>query len=189
MAEEKEKKEEAAPASAPAAGGASMLLKVGLGVSILFGIAGFATAGVVMAKKKAADAEAAAVEEVASDAAEGHGEDAATEVSAEDELEEGEQVIGAIFPLDTFVINLNGGKYLRAQVRLEFEGRDVPKRFYPRIVPVRDELLGILSSKRAEDLLTSQGKDNLKKEIKDSINELLRKEDVKNVYFTQFVVQ
>jgi flagellar FliL protein len=187
MAEEKEKKEEAAPA--PAAGGASMLLKVGLGVSILFGIAGFATAGIVMSKQKAAEAEAAAVEEVDADAAESEGEDGASAVSPEDELEEGEQVIGAIFPLDTFVVNLNGGKYLRAQIRLEFEGRDVPKRFYPRIVPVRDELLGILSSKRAEDLQTSQGKDNLKKEIKDSINELLRKEDVKNVYFTQFVVQ
>jgi len=188
MAEDKKKEEAAAIVPAPAAGRASMLMKVALGVSVLFGIAGFVTAGVVMSKKKSADAEAAAVEEIAGDAAQGE-EGAASEVSAEDELDEGEQVIGAIFPLDTFVINLSGGKYLRVQVRLEFEGRDIPKRLYPRVVPVRDELIGILSTKRAEDLQTSQGKENLKKEIKNSINELLRHEDVKNVYFTQFVVQ
>lgn len=129
------------------------------------------------------------VDEVGEDAAQ-HDDHAVPEgVDDEDELEEDEQAIGAIFPLDTFVVNLTGTRYVRTQVQFEFLGRDVPKRFYARIVLIRDGIIDILGKRSPEDLLSEKGKRALKSDIRDFVNELLRKEEVKAVYFTQFVVQ
>lgn len=107
----------------------------------------------------------------------------------EDELDEGEEAIGAIFPLESFVVNLNEGGYLRCQVQLEFATRDVPKRFYLRLVPVRDTLLDLLSSKTRKELLERKGREQLKDEVKERVNEVLRRADVDKVYFSQFLVQ
>ena len=56
---------------------------------------------------------------------------------SEEPLEEGEEALGALYPLETFVVNLKGGRYITTFVaQLEFATRDVPKRFYGRIVPM-----------------------------------------------------
>lgn len=110
-------------------------------------------------------------------------------IADEDELEEDEEALGAIFPLETFVVNLAEKGYLRCQMQLEFETRDVPKRFYVRLVPIRDQIITLLNSKKRSDLLSAKGVDQLKEEVKEVANEVLRRADVRNVYFTQFVVQ
>jgi len=108
----------------------------------------------------------------------------------EDELDEDEEALGALFPLDTFVVNLAGGKnYLRCQVQVEFKERDVPKRFYVRLVPIRDGVIRILSSRTPSELMSHEGKEALKQALKEMMNDVLKKEEVKNIYFTQFVVQ
>lgn len=108
---------------------------------------------------------------------------------AEEELEEGEEPLGAIVPFDTFLVNLSGGKYVRAQIQVEFETLDVPRRFYTRAVPIRDSIISLLTQMTAESLETLKGKDKLRSEIRSVINAALRKEEVKRVYFTQFVIQ
>lgn len=107
----------------------------------------------------------------------------------EDELEEGEKAIGAIYPLDTFVLNLADGKFIRAQLQLEFSDRDVPKRFYSKQVLVRDALISLITAKKSDVLSAEDGKETLKKEVKDKVNEVLNRQDVENVYLTQFVIQ
>lgn len=106
-----------------------------------------------------------------------------------DELQDGEELLGAIAPFDTFLVNLSGGKYLRLQLQVEMEGRDIPRRFYSRLVPVRDGIITLLTQKSASDLEDTRGKDALKRAIRDLINEQLKRQDVKRVYFTQFVIQ
>lgn len=108
---------------------------------------------------------------------------------AEDELEEGEELLGAIAPLDAFVVNLKGGRFLRLQVQLEFVERDIPNRLRQRAAIVRDAVITLLTTKSADDVLGQDGKERLRKELKTLLNEALRKEIVKQVYFTQFVVQ
>jgi flagellar FliL protein len=108
---------------------------------------------------------------------------------AEEELEEGEEPLGAIVPMETFLVNLSGGKYIRAQVQVEFETLDVPRRFYTRAVPIRDGIISMLTQLTAENLETAKGKDKLRVEIRSVINTALRKEEVRRVYFTQFVIQ
>lgn len=107
----------------------------------------------------------------------------------EDERDEGEDALGALFPLDTFVVNLAGGGFIRIQVQLEFTTRDIPRRFYTRLVPLRDAIIGVLASKRKEDVSNGEGRESLKAEIRELANDLIRKENVKEVYFTQLVIQ
>lgn len=112
---------------------------------------------------------------------EGHGETP--------ELEEGEEALGAIVPFETFLVNLSGGKYIRVQLQVEFETPDIPKRLYSRMVPIRDGIIALLTERTASELEDSKGKEKLKKDIKDLVNERLHREDARRVYFTQFVIQ
>ncbi len=105
------------------------------------------------------------------------------------EVLEGEEALGAIVPFVTFLVNLSGGKYLRLQLQAEFETPDVPKRLYSRIVPIRDAIISLLTRQTALDLEDAQGKEKIKKSIREIMNEHLRREDVRRIYFTQFVIQ
>lgn len=56
---------------------------------------------------------------------------------------------------------------------------------------IRDAIIRVLSSKRAEDVLTQEGKDQLKEEMMEAINEATGLEEgpIVNVYFIEFIVQ
>lgn len=108
----------------------------------------------------------------------------------EDEYDEDEEPLGALFPMRTFVVNLaEGQSYLRIQVQVEFEKRDVPRRFYAQLVPCRDALISLLTARTVDDLNSQKGKESLKDDIKDTLNLTMRREEVKQIYFTQFVIQ
>jgi flagellar FliL protein len=147
--------------------------------------AGIPTAYFVFAAKKAP-----VTEELASDSA-GESESGLVAEGADDEeqLSDDEERLGAILPLETFLINLDGGSYLRTQVQLEFVGAVVPTPFVRNQVVVRDGLIALMSRKKAEELGSSKGRENLKTEIRELINEVLKREEIKRVFFTQFVIQ
>jgi flagellar protein FliL len=180
MAEEAEEKKEIEAPAAPAASKKKLFLIIG-GVVLL--LAAIGVPAFMMLSKSDAGNEA-----LSADAADEAGL-VAEGSNDEDELEEGEEGLGAIFPLDTFVVNLQGGRFIRCQLQFEFETRDVPKRFYAKLVPIRDAIISILTKRDAEDVISEKGKDTLKSEVREIVNEILRKEEVKTVYFTQFVVQ
>ena len=104
------------------------------------------------------------------------------------ELQEGEERLGAIMPLDTFVINLSAGRYVRLQAQLEFETLDIPNKYYAKEVPIRDSIITVLGQHTADELLGEKGRDKLRDEIKETVNGVLHKQEVKHVYFTQFVI-
>lgn len=108
---------------------------------------------------------------------------------AEEELEEGEELLGAIAPLDIFVVNLKGGRFIRLQIQLEFVTRDIPNKVAQRAAIIRDAVITLLTTKTAEEILEREGKERLRKDLRGLVNEALRKELVKQIYFTQFVVQ
>ncbi len=182
---EPEKKEgEAAVAAAaakPAGGKKGMFIAIG--VVVLLVAIGVPVAMMSM-KPKAAE-----LSELPADAAEKEPQLQPEGSHDEEEIADGEEALGAFFPLENFVVNLSGRGYIRAQIQLEFNGKDVPKRFYARIVPARDAIIGLLAARTQEDLLSEKGKEALKSDVKDAINDLLKKQEVKNVYFTQFFVQ
>jgi flagellar basal body-associated protein FliL len=193
MAEQAEKQSEATEGdkSATQSSGASkkkkiLFLVIGL-VSLVL-LAGVPAAYFLLSKP------AAKLDELTPDAAEEEEDEGGKQgklAGSNDalEFEEGEEALGAIVPFDTFLVNLTGGKYVRVQVQVEFDGMDVPSRFYTRLVPIRDGIISLLTQQTAEVLEDSKGKDKLKIAMRNLMNEVLRAEHVRKVYFTQFVIQ
>jgi flagellar FliL protein len=183
MAEE-EAKEGAENAAAGGEKKSSKKLFIIIGAVVLLLLAGGVPALYFLVLKKPPPA----VEELEVEVPEG---DVGSIEGSGDELEigEGEESLGAIVPFDTFVVNLPEGKYIRVQLQVEFETLDVPSRFYSRMVPLRDGVISLLTQQVPEDLMTQKGKENLRTQIRGLMNDTLRKEEVRRVYFTQFVIQ
>jgi len=100
--------------------------------------------------------------------------------------------IGPIYPLDPFVVNLvssNADRYLKCKIDLELDSPELQQEVDKKLPAIRDLIIRILSSKTVEEIQTSKGKEKLKEEIKRKINEILTTGEVKNVYFTEFVIQ
>ena len=97
-----------------------------------------------------------------------------------------------IVPVDTIVVNLsgsNGRRYLKAKINLEAKDGEVKKIIEAKAVQIKDRLISILSSKTLEDIDGLEVQENLRKEIKDAVDVVLKVEGVLQVYFSEFVVQ
>lgn len=101
--------------------------------------------------------------------------------------------IGSIFPMDQFIVNLlasgGGRRYLKASVALELSIPELQAELETKRDVLRDTVITVLSSKTFEEVQTTKGKQNLKEEIIDRINEFLVDGRVVNMFFTEFVVQ
>lgn len=98
-----------------------------------------------------------------------------------------------IMPVDPVIVNLSGSggrRYLKAKVNLEARDGNVKKKIETKLVQIKDRLISILSSKTLEDIEGLEGQENLRKEIKDTVDIILKMNGgVVQVYFTEFVVQ
>ncbi|MDY3113575.1 MAG: flagellar basal body-associated protein FliL [Helicobacter sp.] len=101
--------------------------------------------------------------------------------------------VGPIYPLDQFIVNLlasGGGKrYLKTSIALELSIQELQAELDTKRDVLRDTVILILSSKTFEEVQTAKGKQNLKEEIMERINEFLVDGRVVNMFFTEFVVQ
>ena len=100
--------------------------------------------------------------------------------------------VGPMFPLDTFTVNLlsdSGRRYLKVQMNLELDDEQLAAELESKTAVVRDVVIRMLSSKTLEEISTAKGKDKLKEQITDQLNLRLRDGNIRNVYFTEFVVQ
>jgi len=116
--------------------------------------------------------------------------DAEAKVKEEAKLEQPE--VGALQALDPFIANLadeDGKRYLKATLQLEFFDAKVPDEFHVRLPLIRDLLLTLFTSKTFAEIRTPQGKTVLREEIVNRLNRAMRKDVVKAVYFTEFIVQ
>jgi len=103
-----------------------------------------------------------------------------------------EKLLGPIFPLDTFIVNLadKGGKrYLRVTIDLELDSEELESEVTKRLPQVRDSILTILPTKRFEDISSAQGKTALRDQMLEKINGMLARGQITNIYFKEFVVQ
>ena len=110
---------------------------------------------------------------------------------AEDAKEQSRKV-GEIFPLEVIVVNIantGGTRYLRAGISFEVTESGVIAELTQRIPQIKDLIIMILSVKELEDLIDFSGKNQIRKEIFEKINAILQNGKIKNVYFTEFVIQ
>ncbi len=99
---------------------------------------------------------------------------------------------GPMFPLEPFIVNLSepGGKrYIKIKMEFESLNKETEKELKNKLPLLKDNIITVLTGKRLEDVITPEGKLRLKEEIEFRINQNLRTGLVKNVFFTEFVVQ
>ncbi|RAZ26531.1 flagellar basal body-associated protein FliL [Campylobacter hyointestinalis] len=100
--------------------------------------------------------------------------------------------IGPMYPMDQFLVNLlseSGSRFLKTALNLELSEETLSPEIDKKKPLIRDIIIRTLSSKTYEDVSTAKGKERLKDELVTKINETLRDGYIKNVYFTDFIVQ
>jgi flagellar FliL protein len=96
----------------------------------------------------------------------------------------------AFYKMEPFLVNLaDPGRLRYLKVTLHVETNQKGEEFQKRLPQSRDSVLTLLSSKKSRDLMTSEGKNALREEIKEKMNQLLVETKVRNIYFTEFVIQ
>ncbi len=93
---------------------------------------------------------------------------------------------------DPFIVNLaeaNAERYLKVNPVFEVDNQEVVDEINQKLPEVKDILITIFSSKTLDDVMPLAGKDRIKQEIMDKVNEILTKGKIKGVYFSDFVIQ
>lgn len=98
--------------------------------------------------------------------------------------------LGTLYALDGFLVNLAAGeggpKFLQIQMELELSDPTVEVEIKRKIAAVRDAIILLLSSRSYESLKEPNGVKKLRKDLLVTINNLLSKGKVKDIFFTQF---
>jgi flagellar protein FliL len=164
---------EAKPAAdaAPKKGSKKLIIIAAAAVALLAG--GGGGAYVFLGKHKEADAAAA------------------DEHKAEKKVEKKAPVF---VNLDPFTVNLqdeDGGHYLQVGIVLEASDAAMVEQIKVQMPVIRNRILLLLSSKRAEELLTLKGKQALAEEIANESRQPLgiKEKGIEGVYFASFVIQ
>ncbi|WP_130470456.1 flagellar basal body-associated FliL family protein [Candidatus Magnetaquicoccus inordinatus] len=171
MAEEADKE-----AKESGGGGLGGLLKIIIPiVALLLGAGGGYMAGSSSAAKQVEEAKAIQPEPKAGDVA-----------------KDTNAMVGDMYKLEPFVVNLNepkGSRYLKATIQLEMSASDLKPELDRRAAQLQDVILALLTSKTFQELQSLEGKFRLREELLSRINALLVNGTVARVYFTEFVIQ
>lgn len=99
-------------------------------------------------------------------------------------------------PVEPFTVNLqpeNGEQYLQVQFTLQVAGAEQSTLIKDNMAIVRNRVLLLLSSKKASEISTLEGKQQLAAEIEAVIKDPFEKEgdeqEVTDVLFTSFIIQ
>lgn len=101
-------------------------------------------------------------------------------------------VVGPMFAIDNLIVNLmseGSARYAKFSIALELDAQELAPEMMTKKPLATDIIITAISSKTAEELMTLKGKEAVKNEIMEKVNERLKDGRVKNVYFTNFVVQ
>jgi flagellar FliL protein len=102
---------------------------------------------------------------------------------------------GTTINFEPFLVNLadkDVSRYLRATIRVVVANKETAEKITSGEVlvsKIRDAILNILCTKISADIVTSEGKEKLKKEILQKLNSFIPEEPAQDVFFTDFVVQ
>ena len=111
------------------------------------------------------------------------------------EVQEGQIEERGVVPLETFLVNLTdpgGNRFLKVTLELVLASEAEAKHVADNAALMghaRSAILELLTEQNAQTLVTTEGKQKLKDNIKARVSEVLKKQKVLNVLFSEFVVQ
>jgi len=104
----------------------------------------------------------------------------------------GNRTRGPLVSLEEMVVSLNStgrARYLRTNIALEAEDEKTAAIVGERMAEFRDAAIMRLSRHTPDELISFEGKEAVKAEIKQGLKELMDEGELLNVYFSDFVVQ
>jgi len=99
---------------------------------------------------------------------------------------------GHIYKMDPFVVNLRDSErmhYLKIKMEIESSEEKPNEEYDKRLPQLRDMILTVLTSKSSNELRDSEGKSQLRKEMQERLNQLVRSFQIKTIYFSEFIIQ
>ena len=125
----------------------------------------------------------------------------ATQKAKDPKKKDAKEAAPVYVALDTFIVNLaaespdSAGQYLQLILSVEVADVHVGDRIKMYTPKIRNNVMLLLSGKKASDLLSREGKEALAADIRNLINKILEpaaKPDegpVKDILFTSFIIQ
>lgn len=115
-----------------------------------------------------------------------------TMLSSENASKEEVVKLGPVYETSEYTVNIlgtDGRRFLRTQFTIEFDSEDVLEEVQKKLPIVNDTVIFVLSSQTLEELERVNGKEALKEQLKDNLNEIINGGEVVNIYFNTFVWQ
>jgi flagellar protein FliL len=116
--------------------------------------------------------------------------------SSEPELSENmTQIIeplGPLLKMEDFVVNImqkDTTRFLKIGITLETKNKESSERIKSRMPQITDAVLLLVGNKHFDQIKDLQGKLQLKADLLAKINSLIGKDEVTEIFFTDFVVQ
>ncbi len=176
----------AATEGAPAAKGGKKKLIILLAAVLLLVLAGGGAAVFMLKKKAAAEAEA-----------EDEGDEARTTAAAKRDP----KAVPIFVALDSFTVNLadrDADRYAQIGISLELDDTKVGEQIKVFMPAIRNNILMVLSHKRAADLMDRSGKEKLAQEVQQETERAIGFEagkkkagprPIRAVHFSNFIIQ
>jgi len=102
------------------------------------------------------------------------------------------EIVGPVFALDPFVVNLDepgNARYLKISLQLELVDSKVEEAITKSKQLIRDTILSHLSGLKLSDTLGAAAKDKLRADITKKLEAMLGANKVRRIFFGDFVVQ
>jgi flagellar protein FliL len=191
MADEKEKGKETKEVKGGSKNNMIMMGLLGFNMVAMLIIAGVTAYVFMHQPKRESIVDVVTNKERVSEVMKNEGERTPASIEKDAEAEKEAKAMGPTFALERFVVNLadkNASKYLNVVMDIELSNEELSEEIEKRLPQIRDIVILILSSKRYDQISTNDGRKLLREEIKHTINGSLTKGSIKNVYFTNFVI-
>jgi flagellar FliL protein len=94
--------------------------------------------------------------------------------------------------LDPIVINLmdpTGKRYLQIQISLEVGDKKMEDEIKEKEPIIKDIIISVIGEKTVDDVLAPNAKEEIKKELKEKINQALGEDVILNIYILQYIVE
>ncbi|HIC87496.1 MAG TPA: flagellar basal body-associated FliL family protein [Aquificae bacterium] len=109
----------------------------------------------------------------------------------EEEIKKAEKP-GIMYNLGSLIVNLadqDAVTFLKVSITLELDNLQVQEQVEQRLPQIKDAIISLISSRTSNEIKTPEGQEKLKEEILKRINAILPAGGVRNVYFTEFIIQ
>ncbi|PLX51080.1 MAG: flagellar basal body protein FliL [Desulfobulbaceae bacterium] len=100
--------------------------------------------------------------------------------------------VGEMVTFGEFVVNLadpTGKRYLKCKISVEVADIETKERVQKLEPKLRDIVIMLLTSLAFEEVMTPEGKLRIRDELLERFNQAVRPDRIKNLYFSEFVVQ